>query len=289
MTVQKIGVIGSINLDLVASGAPLPRPGETVTGASFAQHPGGKGANQALAAQRLGGEVAMIGRVGQDAMADSALALLRRDGVDLSGVRVDETAGTGVALIAVSPNGENQISVASGANAHVCAEDVGAMGMSDAVLCQLEVPIQAIVAGLALERERGLFAVNLAPAIDVPDELLRLADLLIVNEIEAAFYGQALHQDKGLVAITLGGAGSVLYRAGEEIARAPAFAVDVVDTTGAGDTFCGALVLALAEGRDGQDALTFASAAAALAVTKAGAQPSLPNRREVEAFLEALH
>ncbi|MBR9833927.1 MAG: ribokinase, partial [Alphaproteobacteria bacterium] len=214
MSVQKIGVIGSINLDLVASGAPLPRPGETVTGAQFAQHPGGKGANQALAARRLGADVSMIGRVGKDAMAEAALALLRADGVDLSGVVVDETAGTGVALIAVSPDGENQISVASGANANLSARDVLALGMCDAVLCQLEVPLAGIIAGLAMERERGLFAVNLAPAIEVPSELLRLADLLIVNEIEAAFYGEALHQGTGMVAVTLGGAGAVLYRAG---------------------------------------------------------------------------
>jgi len=281
----RISVVGSINLDLVASGAPLPAPGETVTGAQFAQHPGGKGANQALAARRLGAEVAMVGCVGDDTLAEPALALLRADGVDVSGVMFEVGVPTGVALISVSPEGENQITVASGANLQVSDSDVMNLSMCDAVLCQLEVPVQAVIAALAAEVDRGLFAVNLAPAIEVPGSLLRQADLLIVNEIEATFYGDALHTGKGLVAVTLGGEGAVLYRAGAEIARVPAFDVPVVDTTGAGDTFCGALVLALAEGQGEDAALRFASAAAALAVTRAGAQPSLPRRAEVEALL----
>lgn len=285
MSAQTIGVIGSINLDLVASGAPLPAPGETVTGAEFAQHPGGKGANQALAARRLGAAVAMVGRVGDDAMADAALTLLRNDGVDLSGVVTDAEAGTGVALIAVSPEGENQITVASGANANVTPANAGALPRCDAVLCQLEVPVEAIVAAMKQAREHHLFAINLAPALPVQDSVLSDADILIVNELEAAFYGDKLHAGPGLVAVTLGGQGSVLYRAGQEIARAPAFTVETVDTTGAGDTFCGALLVALAEGQSEAEALRFASAAAALAVTKAGAQPSLPHRAEVETFL----
>ncbi len=281
----KIGVVGSINLDLVASGAPLPAPGETVTGAQFAQHPGGKGANQALAARRLGAEVVMVGCVGDDTLAEPALALLRAEGVDVSGVMFETGVPTGIALIAVSPEGENQITVASGANGQVSESDAMGLPMCDAVLCQLEVPLQAVIAALTAEVERGLFAVNLAPAIPVPDRLLRLADLLIVNEIEAAFYGDALHAGKGLVALTLGGDGAVLYRSGVEVVRIGAFDVSVVDTTGAGDTFCGALVLALAEGQGEADALRFASAAAALAVTKPGAQPSLPRREAVEALL----
>ncbi len=281
----KISVLGSINLDLVASGAPLPAPGETVTGAHFAQHPGGKGANQALAARRLGADVAMVGCVGDDTLAEPALALLRADGVDVSGVMFEVGVPTGVALIAVSPEGENQITVASGANLQVSDSDVMNLAMCDAVLCQLEVPVQAVIAALAAKVDRGLFAVNLAPAIAVPGTLLSQADLLIVNEIEAAFYGDALHAGKGLVALTLGAKGAVLYRAGAEIARVAAFDVPVVDTTGAGDTFCGALVLALAEGQSEDAALRFASAAAALAVTRAGAQPSLPRRAEVEALL----
>lgn len=283
MTVT-IGVVGSVNLDLVASGAALPKAGETVTGAHFAQHPGGKGANQALAARRLGAKVHMVGRVGDDALAETALSLLRKDGVDVQGVMAEIGQSTGVALIAVSPEGENQITVASGANALVDETDVMNLPECDAILCQLEVPLGAVMAALA--RKPKLFAVNLAPAITVPEALLREADLLIVNEGEAAFYGDVLHTGDGHVAVTLGGEGAILYRAGEEVARVAAFDVPVVDTTGAGDTFCGALVTALAEGQSANDALLFASAAGALAVTRPGAQPSLPSRHAVDALLK---
>ncbi len=283
-----IGVVGSINLDLLASGAPLPGPGETVTGAQFAQHPGGKGANQALAARRLGADVHMIGCVGDDALADAAMALLRKDGVDVSGVMSEIGVSTGVALIAVSPDGENQITVASGANDRVSASDVAGLPVCDIVLTQLEVPVPAVEAAARFVRETGgRFAINLAPAKPVPAELLEAADLLIVNEIEAAFYGDALHAGSGMVVVTLGGDGAVLFEAGEEVARASAFPVEVVDTTGAGDTFCGAIAVALADGRTPAEALKFASASAALAVTKPGAQPSLPIRREVDALLGA--
>lgn len=278
-----IGVIGSVNLDLVASGAPLPKAGETVTGARFAQHPGGKGANQALAARRLGADVSMVGATGNDDLATAARALLEADGVNTLGIETINGEATGVALIAVSPDGENQITVASGANNCVTETSVEQLPLCDAILCQLETPVAAVMA--ALKRETRLFAVNLAPAIPVPEALLMHADLLIVNEVEAAFYGEALHAGQGVVAITLGGQGAVLYKAGEEIARAPAFSVPVVDTTGAGDTFCGALVVVLAEGQTPEKALRFASAAAALAVTKPGAQPSLPRRNAVEALL----
>ena len=285
MTV-KIGVIGSINLDLVASGAPLPTAGETVTGARFAQHPGGKGANQALAARRLGADVFMAGCVGDDALAEPALTLLRQDGVDVSAVMSEIGTSTGVALISVSPEGENQITVASGANARVSAADVSNLPKCDVILCQLEVPVAAVSSAAERAAETGaLMAINLAPAQQVPPELLRQSDLLIVNEIEAAFYGDALHQNGGMVALTLGGDGAALFKMGKEIARVPAFSVPVVDTTGAGDTFCGALTVALAEGASPETALRFASAAAALAVTKPGAQPSLPRREQVETLL----
>jgi ribokinase len=282
-----IGVVGSINLDLVASGAPLPQAGETVTGARFAQHPGGKGANQALAARRLGADVHMIGCVGDDALAEAALALLRRDGVDVANVMSELGTATGVALIAVSPEGENQITVASGANSRVGPSDVAGLPKCDVILTQLEVPVTAVEAASRVAAETGaLMAINLAPAMGVPPQLLEDADLLIVNEIEAAFYGDALHERGGLVALTLGGDGAALFKMGQEIARVPAFAVDVVDTTGAGDTFCGALAVALAEGQVPDQALRFASAAAALAVTRAGAQPSLPKREQVDAMLQ---
>ena len=281
-----IGVVGSINLDLVASGAPLPTAGETVTGARFAQHPGGKGANQALAARRLGAEVKMVGCVGDDGLAEPALALLRQDGVDVGDVMSEIGTSTGVALIAVSPEGENQITVASGANANVGASDVAGLPVCDVILCQLEVPVAAIMSAADRAAETSaLLAINLAPAIDVPSHLLERADLLIVNEIEAAFYGDALHHDGGLVAVTLGGDGAVLFKQGRELARVPAFKVSVVDTTGAGDTFCGALAVALAEGQPPEQALRFASAAGALAVTRPGAQPSLPWRTQVDTLI----
>lgn len=282
-----IGVVGSVNLDLVASGAPLPQAGETVTGARFAQHPGGKGANQALAARRLGADVHMIGCVGDDALAEAALTLLRRDGVDVSNVMSELGTATGVALIAVSPEGENQITVASGANSRVGPSDVAGLPKCDVILAQLEVPVTAVEAASRAAMETGaLMAINLAPAIGVSPQLLKDADLLIVNEIEAEFYGDALHERGGLVALTLGGAGAALFKMGKEIARVPAFDVQVVDTTGAGDTFCGALAVALAEGQAPEQALRFASAAAALAVTRAGAQPSLPTREQVDALLK---
>lgn len=282
-----IGIVGSINLDLVASGAPLPTAGETVTGARFAQHPGGKGANQALAARRLGAQVHMVGCVGDDAMAEAALELLRKDGVDVGNVMSEIGTATGVALIAVSPDGENQITVASGANGRVGKGDVSSLPKCDVILCQLEVPVAAVEAAADVAAATGaLLAINLAPALTVPRELIDRADLLIVNEVEADFYGDTLHHEGGMVALTLGGEGAALFKQGREIARVPAFAVEAVDTTGAGDTFCGALAVALAEGERPEPALRFASAAAALAVTKAGAQPSLPWRAQVDALLQ---
>jgi ribokinase len=283
MTGPALTVVGSINLDLVATGDKLPAPGETVTGASFAQHPGGKGANQALAARRLGADVSMVARTGSDANRDAALALLEADGVDLSGVSRDDEYATGVALIAVDKDGENQIVVASGANGVLSPEVINFTGRPDAILCQLEVPVSCVMA--AARAGTDLFAVNLAPALPVPVGLLEEADLLIVNQGEADFYGESLHRGRGMVALTLGGQGSVLYQGGKEIARAPVFTVPVIDTTGAGDTFSAALVVALAGGQAPGDALRFASAASALAVTTAGAQPGLPRREAVEALL----
>ncbi len=280
MSPLRLQVLGSINLDIVASGAPLPGPGETVTGATLARHPGGKGANQALAARRLGAEVSLIGRVGKDLFAEEALQILRCDGVNLTHVTIDETLPTGVALIAVSPEGENQIIVASGAN----------MGLielppltPEALLCQLELPVETIAAAMA--RANGFVAINLAPALPVPDIILSRPDLIVVNEGEAACYGAELHSGQGLVVITLGAKGAVAYRNGAELARAMPPHVDVVDTTGAGDCFCAALCLSLLEGQPVGQAMAFACTAAALATTRAGAQTSMPLRIDVEARL----
>ncbi|MDO9222559.1 MAG: ribokinase [Caulobacter sp.] len=283
MSTSLITVVGSINLDFVATAATLPAPGETVTGATLATHPGGKGANQALAARRLGAEVRMVGRVGADAMADQALALLKAGGVDLSGVAVDPAAPTGVALIGVDAGGENQIIVTPGANAAFTPDLLPAV-IAGALICQMELPAETVAAAVA--RATGFVCVNLAPALDVPDSVLRRADLIVVNEGEAEVYGKRLHGLSGLVAITWGSRGAGLFRDGARLATAEPPEVDVVDTTGAGDTFVGALTLALLEGMDQHEALAFACAAGALTATRAGAQSSLPTRAEVEAVLK---
>lgn len=282
MSMPRILVVGSVNLDFVATAAKLPAPGETVTGATLARHPGGKGANQALAARRLGAEVALAARVGRDTMADEALALLRAGGVDLSGCAVDDAAATGVALIAVAADGENQIIVAPGANAALTRSHL-AMPASDAVICQLEIPMDTVLA--VAERATGLFCINLAPSASTPDAILARADLVVVNEGEAMFQGASLNRTPGLVAVTEGARGAALYRGGVEIARAAPPPVRVVDTTGAGDAFVGALVVALLEKQPPERALRFACAAGALAATKAGAQPSLPMRDAVDRLL----
>ena len=279
---MRLTVVGSINLDFVASAPRLPRAGETVTGATLARHPGGKGANQALAAQRLGAEVCMIGRVGRDAMAEEAMALLLADDVDTSGVVTDAAAPTGVALIAVDPHGENQIVVAAGANHSVMPEQLPAR-IDTPLILQLELPVETVAA--AVGRATEFVCVNLAPAAPVSEQLLRRADLLVVNETEAAFYGDLLHHGGGRVVVTLGARGAVMYQHGAEVARATPPRVRAVDATGAGDCFVGAICVALLEGMAPEAALTFACAAGAIAATRPGAQPSLPTRDEVEAII----
>ncbi len=278
MTVR-ITVLGSINLDLVATAARLPVPGETVTGATFAQHPGGKGANQALAAQRLGATVRLIGRVGHDAMAAEALALLTAGGVDLRSVSTDPEAPTGVALIAVDAAGENIIIVAPGANARLSPAHSPAV-TGDALIAQLEVPTEAIAAAVATFA--GFVTLNLAPARPVPGALLSRANLIVVNETEAAFYGAALDDCPGLIAVTLGARGARLVERGLVLAEAAPPVVDAIDATGAGDAFVAALTVALLEGQPHAAALRFACAAGALAATRAGAQPALPLRAAVD-------
>ena len=277
-----IVVVGSVNLDLSATVARLPAPGETITGAALSRFPGGKGANQALAARRLGANVRLVACVGEDAAADEALALLREGGVDLSRLQVLGASQTGVALICVDPAGENQIVVAPGANAAMDAAVVDA-GAADALICQLEVPADAI-ARVANEFE-GFFCANLAPAKEVDARVLQRADLVIVNEIEAAWYGATLEACGGMVATTYGSRGASLRKDGALIAEAEPPAVTAVDTVGAGDAFTAALTVALVEGQEALDGLLFACAAGAAAATRPGAQPSLPTREEVEALL----
>jgi len=271
-------VVGSVNLDLAATVPRLPEPGETVSGAKLGRYPGGKGANQALAARRLGADVLLHARVGNDANAEEALALLRADGVNLLDCSVDPDAPTGVALISVAPSGENQIVVAPGANRTFVA-DLLDVPWGDALICQLEVPVETICK--AAREFEGLFCINLAPAMDVPAEILQRADLIVVNETEAAFYGAVLNDTDALVAVTHGAEGAHLQKKGDEIARAIPPAIEAVDATGAGDSFTAALTVALVEEQPYQQALSFACAAGACAATKKGAQPSLPFRDEV--------
>ena len=279
---MRITVVGSINLDFVATAPHLPRAGETVTGATLARHPGGKGANQALAAQRLGAEVCMIGRVGRDGMAEEALALLLADDVDTGGVLTDAEAPTGVALIAVDPDGENQIVVAAGANHSVMPEQLPAR-IEGPLILQMELPVETVEA--AVGRATDFVCINLAPAAPVSDQMLRRADLIVVNENEAAFYGDLLHHGGGRVVVTLGARGAEMYQRGALIASATPPKVKAVDATGAGDCFVGAICVALLEGQSPEAALTFACAAGAIAATRPGAQPSLPMRDEVEAII----
>lgn len=273
-----IDVIGSVNLDIVAQAARLPAPGETVTGAQLHRFPGGKGANQALAAQRLGATVRLIARVGQDAAADEALILLREGGVDLSVCQGLSGVPTGTALIAVEPSGENQIVVAPGANRHLLPDDLPAL-TADAVICQLEVPVETIVH--AAQSFTGFFCINLAPAAQIDVTVLQRADLVVVNETEAAWYGDSLGACLGLVATTRGAGTATLEREGVLIAEAAPPPVASIDATGAGDTFTAALAVALVEGMAPNEALRFACDAGARATTKMGAQPSLPLRNDL--------
>lgn len=279
---SSIAVIGSVNLDLVATVKKLPEPGETVTDAELNRFPGGKGANQALAAQRLGAAVRLIACVGEDATADEALVLLEAGGVDLTGVLRTSDAPTGTALIAVAASGENHIVVAPGANRRLLPNMLDVPD-ADALICQLEVPVDTVAR--AAQEFSGFFCVNLAPAKHVDVAVLQRADLIIVNEVEAAWYGDSLSAASGMIATTVGAAGATINKGGEDIAFAKPPRIDAVDTTAAGDTFTAALTVALVEGQSPQQALEFACAAGAAACTKLGAQPSLPARDDVLGLL----
>ena len=266
----RITVVGSINLDLVARCGRLPRPGETVTNATFARFPGGKGANQAVACARLGAEVTMIGALGTDAFADEALAGLRDAGVTLELAESDEP--TGVALIVVDEAGETAIVVAPGANRDLREVTPPA---HDAVLCQLEIP--NVVVEAAWERCEGVFCLNAAPARPVAVD----ADLTVVNRWEL----ETVTRREGLLAVTLGAEGAALYEDGEEVARAAPPPVEAVDGTAAGDAFTACLLVSLLEERDYDAALRRACAAGALAASRPGAQPSLPTAEEIDTIL----
>lgn len=275
--VPHIIVVGSVNLDLVARVPRLPGPGETVAATGLSRVPGGKGANQALAARRLGAEVALVAAVGDDPVADEALGLLSVGGVDLSGVRDVAGIPTGHALITVDDAGETTIVIAAGANAALTVQATDVRG-ADAVLTVLEVPDAAVAA--AVEHATGFVVLTAAPPRPVAPAVLRRADLVVVNRAEdAALDGLDV---AGAVAVTHGADGAVLRRGGHEVARSAPPPVTAVDGTAAGDAFTAALTVALLDGASDAGALRFACAAGALAATRAGAQPSLPTFADVE-------
>jgi ribokinase len=296
-----ITVLGSINMDLIASVTRLPKPGETVAGNNFVTAPGGKGANQALAARRAGAAVTMAGACGEDEFAVPALTYLRYDGVNLDRVRSASTA-TGVALIFVGGDGENVIAIVAGANSKVTAEDarhaVAAMNRGDILMLQMEIPADAIEAGLRAAKEKGVVTVvNIAPLTPDARRLAELADVVIANETEfELFAGMASlgdqareaemlrinRQARQTIIVTLGADGVVAARDGK-IARAQGLDIDPVDTVGAGDTFCGYFAAGLDKKLAFDVALRRAAVAGSLACMKAGAQPSIPLAADVDA------
>lgn len=296
-----IVVFGSLNVDLVTPVARLPKAGETAMGPDYALHPGGKGANQALAARRAGAEVVLVGAVGRDGFAAVALSLLEADGVDLRHVARLE-APTGAAFIAVDDAGANQIVVAAGANAQASAAVLSQLplGESDILLLQREVPEpECLIAARAMKRAGGRVILNLAPAGSPSPDLLACLDILIVNEHEALALGEAfgwatLEPDafaqrvdaerKLACIVTLGADGLVGWHGGVR-RRLDAPRVAVVDTVAAGDSFCGAFAAALAAGYGFSGALQRGLAAGSLACVMAGAQPSVPRREAIEALV----
>lgn len=298
-----ITVLGSINMDLIATVSRLPKPGETVAGSNFVTAPGGKGANQALAARRAGAEVAMAGACGEDEFAVPALTYLRYDGVSLDRVKSASTA-TGVALIFVGGDGENVIAIVPGANGTVTTEDakaaVAAMNRNDILMLQMEIPPAAIEAGLLAAREKGVTTVvNIAPITPDARRLAQLATIVIANETEfELFAGRSGLSDEAreaemlrinkdhrqTIIVTLGADGVVAAREGK-IVRAKGLEIEPVDTVGAGDTFCGYFAAGLDRGLKFETALRRAAVAGSLACTKAGAQPSIPVAHEVEGRL----
>lgn len=290
-----IVVFGSINVDFVTRVRRLPSEGETVTGGEYALLPGGKGANQALAARKAGAAVALVGALGADAFAEPALANLRANGVDLSGVR-QVAAPTGAAFIAVDAAGRNQIVVAAGANGHARAVDLDRLSAKPScLLLQREVPDAETHAALDWARARGIHAIlNAAPSSGCPAAFLRLAGTVIANSHEIADIGgmphssaEAISRAYGCAVVSTLGADGALHADGARIVRVAAPAVRVVDTTGAGDTFCGAFAAALDAGADTRAALAFACTAGSLACEAAGAQTAMPSRAAIEARLSA--
>lgn len=298
---RKIVVIGSCNTDMVISMDHLPLPGETLIGGEFFMNSGGKGANQAVAAARLGGNVSFIAKVGNDPFGKRALEQYRAEGIDVKHILTDPEQPSGVALIMVDAQGENSIAVASGANAHLTTKDINnakeILSRADIVLMQLETPITTVEHAANVAKRSGAKVIlNPAPAQPLPESLLQNLYILIANETEAEFISGTqitdmdsvaraadILCDKGVekVVITLGSRGAFVKERGN-YHQIPGLKVKAVDATAAGDTFCGALCVALAEGKNLTEAVTFANRCAAVTVTRMGAQSSLPYRSEIE-------
>jgi ribokinase len=296
-------VVGSANMDMVVSCGRFPQPGETVLGADFGMYPGGKGANQAVACARLGGRVTFLGKMGRDVFCERLSAGLQRDGVSLDHLFLDPEAPTGIALITVDGEGQNEIIVVSGSNMRLTPAELeekrAVFEAAAVVLVQLETPLETVQRAVALGKaHRATVILNPAPARPLPEALLRQVDYLTPNETEAeiltglpvrdrasaeAAARQLLAQGVGCVVVTLGDKGALLV-APDRTALFPAQRVQAVDTTAAGDAFNGALAFALAGGQALEAALPFANAVGAYAVTKRGAQTSMPTRGELDAF-----
>lgn len=301
----RVAVVGSLNMDLVIRAPRLPNAGETLTGRSFAKVPGGKGGNQAVAAARLGAQVAMIGRVGNDDNGAQLVAGLRREGIDCDGVATDAAQPTGVAMIVVDDAGQNAIVIVAGSNGALTPDAVSAheaaIAQADVVVCQLEVPDETVLATMRAARSLGRTVVlNPAPVTGALSRTwLELADYLIPNEVEAtalsgiqvdspesAQRAAEVLQAQGArnVIVTLGAQGVFLLEAGDEGQRSRHYLprkVVAIDTTAAGDTFVGGFSAALAAKRPLDEAVRFGQAAAALSVTRAGAQTSIPFLNEI--------
>jgi len=309
-TAQRVLVVGSANVDFTVAAPHLPAVGETVSGGTLLVNHGGKGANQAVAARRLGAEVRFVGCVGDDGSGREIRAALETEGIGVDGVGVTREAATGTALIVVDGEGRNQIAVAPGANWRLALEHVRSraddFAWAQVALCQLETPLETVAWALQEARQRGAVTMlNPAPVREGLADVWRFVDYLTPNEGEAerltgiavrdlrsaAAAGHALRRrGVGTVIVTLGAAGALACTGegdGERVIRAPAHSVTVVDTTAAGDAFNGALAVALGGTSRLEDALRFANAAAALACTRRGAQPSLPTRTEVDGLLRA--
>lgn len=298
-TKSKILVIGSSNTDMTIKGDRLPLPGETVLGGVFRMGPGGKGANQAVAARRLGGDVTFICKVGNDTLGDNAIAGYEKEGIDTTHIlRSGEASGT--ALILVDDKGENCISVAPGANGDLTPEDMESLApvirSAGYLILQLEIPVETVLTAARIAHEAGVYVIlNPAPACALPAELFRYVSLLTPNQTEISLMsgvevrdeqtlGQAVDAIKAMgvkdVIVTLGSKGS-LVAAGGTSKVVPAQKVKAVDATAAGDTFCGGVCVALSEGLGLEDAAAFATKASALTVQKMGAQDSIPYRKDI--------